>query len=78
MPDVARAVGVDVYKRQVDGMVHVSELSWNRIKNPSEVVKVGDEVDVFVLAFDPEKKKISLGYKMCIRDRALQKRILSG
>ena len=47
----------------VDGMVHVSELSWNRIKNPSEVVKVGDEVDVFVLAFDPEKKKISLGYK---------------
>ena len=47
----------------VDGMVHVSELSWNRIKNPSEVVKVGDEIDVFVLAFDPEKKKISLGYK---------------
>ena len=47
----------------VDGMVHVSELSWNRIKNPSEVVKVGDEVEVFVLAFDPEKKKISLGYK---------------
>ncbi len=47
----------------VDGMVHVSELSWNRIKNPSEVVKVGDEVDVFVLGFDPEKKKISLGYK---------------
>ena len=47
----------------VDGMVHVSELSWNRIKNPSEVVKVGDEVDVFVLSFDPEKKKISLGYK---------------
>ena len=47
----------------VDGMVHVSELSWNRIKNPSEVVKVGDEIDVYVIAFDPEKKKISLGYK---------------
>ena len=47
----------------VDGMVHVSELSWNRIKNPSEVVKVGDEIDVFVIALDPEKKKISLGYK---------------
>ena len=47
----------------VDGMVHVSELSWNRIKNPSEVVKVGDEIDVFVLALDPDKKKISLGYK---------------
>ncbi len=47
----------------VDGMVHVSELSWNRIKNPAEVVKVGDEIDVFVIGFDPEKKKISLGYK---------------
>ena len=44
-------------------MVHVSELSWNRIKNPSEVVKVGDEIDVFVIALDPEKRKISLGYK---------------
>ena len=41
----------------VDGMVHVSELSWNRIKNPSEVVKVGDEIDVFVIALDPEKKQ---------------------
>ncbi len=47
----------------VDGMVHVSELSWNRIKNPAEVVKVGDEIDVFVLSFDTEKHKISLGYK---------------
>ena len=47
----------------VDGMVHVSELSWNRIKNPSEVVKVGDEIDVYVIALDPEKRKISLGYK---------------
>ena len=47
----------------VDGMVHVSELSWNHIKNPSEVVKVGDEIDVYVISFDPEKRKISLGYK---------------
>ena len=47
----------------VDGMVHVSELSWNRVKNPAEVVKVGDEIEVFVISFDPEKKKISLGYK---------------
>ena len=47
----------------VDGMVHVSELSWNRIKTPAEVVKVGDEIDVYVISFDPEKKKISLGYK---------------
>ena len=47
----------------VDGMVHVSELSWNRIKTPAEVVKVGDEIDVYVISFDPEKRKISLGYK---------------
>ena len=47
----------------VDGMVHISELSWSRIKHPSEVVKVGDTVDVYVISFDPEKKKISLGMK---------------
>ena len=47
----------------VDGMVHVSELSWNRIKTPADVVKVGDEIDVYVISFDPEKHKISLGYK---------------
>ena len=47
----------------VDGMVHVSELSWNRIKTPAEVVKVGDEIDVYVISFDPAKRKISLGYK---------------
>ena len=47
----------------VDGMVHVSELSWNRIKTPADVVKVGDEIDVYVISFDTEKHKISLGYK---------------
>ena len=47
----------------VDGMVHVSELSWNRIKNPAEVGCVGDEIDVYVISFDAEKRKISLGYK---------------
>lgn len=47
----------------VDGMVHISELSWQRIKNPAEVVSVGDTVEVYVKALDPEKKKISLGYK---------------
>ena len=47
----------------VDGMVHISELSWSRIKHPSEVVKVGDTVDVYVISADPEKKKISLGMK---------------
>jgi 4-hydroxy-3-methylbut-2-enyl diphosphate reductase len=47
----------------VDGMVHISELSWARIKNPSEVVLVGDTVEVYVKAIDADKKKISLGYK---------------
>jgi len=47
----------------VDGMVHISELSWNRVKNPAEVVAVGDQIEVFVISYDPEKKKISLGYK---------------
>ena len=47
----------------VDGMVHISELSWARIKHPSEVVNVGDTVEVYVKAIDTEKRKISLGYK---------------
>ncbi len=47
----------------VDGMVHISELSWGRIKHPSEVVAVGDKVKVFVIGLDKENKKISLGYK---------------
>ena len=47
----------------IDGMVHVSELSWGRIHQPSEVVSVGDEIDVYVINFDREKRKISLGYK---------------
>lgn len=47
----------------VDGMVHISELSWSRIKHPSEVVSVGDTVEVYVISFDKEKRKISLGMK---------------
>ena len=47
----------------VDGMVHISELSWSRIKTPSEVVSVGDPIEVYVISFDPDKKKISLGVK---------------
>lgn len=47
----------------VDGMIHISELSWTRIKNPSEVVKVGDTVEVYVKGIDEEKGNISLGYK---------------
>ena len=47
----------------VDGMVHISEMSWSRIKHPSEVMNVGDTVTVFIKALDAEKRKISLGYR---------------
>ena len=47
----------------VDGMVHNSELSWKRIKHPSQVVSVGQVIDVFIKELDTEKRRISLGYK---------------
>lgn len=47
----------------VDGLVHISELSWSRIKHPSEVVNVGDNVEVYVKDLDTENQKVSLGYK---------------
>ncbi|MEG2597046.1 MAG: bifunctional 4-hydroxy-3-methylbut-2-enyl diphosphate reductase/30S ribosomal protein S1 [Oscillospiraceae bacterium] len=47
----------------VDGMIHITELSWTRIKSPDEVVHVGDMVEVYIKDIDAEKKKISLGYK---------------
>ena len=47
----------------IDGMVHISELSWSRIKHPSEVVNVGDVVEVNIKSLDEETKKISLGFK---------------
>ena len=47
----------------VDGMIHISELSWTRIKHPSEIVNVGDTVEVYIKALDKENKKISLGFK---------------
>ena len=47
----------------VDGLVHVSEMSWTKVKHPSELLKVGDRVEVTVLDFDTEKKRISLSMK---------------
>ncbi len=47
----------------IDGLVHVSELSWTRIKHPSEVVSVGDSIEVYIKDVDRETKKISLGHK---------------
>ena len=47
----------------IDGMVHISELSWKRLNHPSEVVKVGDVIEVYIKELDPENNRISLGYK---------------
>lgn len=55
--------GVFVDIGGVDGMVHISELSWSRIKNPAEVCAIGDTLEVYVISFDAEKRKISLGMK---------------
>ncbi len=47
----------------VDGLVHISELSWKRIDKPSDVVSVGDHIKVYVIDFDKEKNRVSLGFK---------------
>ena len=62
--------GVFVDIGGVDGMVHISELSWSRIKTPAEVCKVGDTMDVYVISFDPEKKKISLSIRALLAPAA--------
>ena len=56
----------------VDGMVHNSELSWKRIKHPSQVVSVGQVVQVYIKELDPEKRRISLGYKTAEMDTWVQ------
>lgn len=55
--------GVFVDVGGYDGLIHISELSWNRIKHPSEVMSVGDKINVKVLDFNREKGKLSLGYR---------------
>ena len=52
----------------IDGLVHISELSWNHVGHPSEVVKVGDEVEVEVLEVDLSRERISLGLKQTTED----------
>ncbi|MEK7670644.1 MAG: 30S ribosomal protein S1, partial [Bacteroidota bacterium] len=55
--------GVFVDLGGVDGLVHITDLSWGRINHPSEIVKLDQKINVVVLDFDQEKKRISLGYK---------------
>ena len=56
----------------VDGLLHITDMSWKRIKHPSEVVGVGDEVDVKVLKFDRERNRVSLGLKQLGEDPWIQ------
>jgi small subunit ribosomal protein S1 len=47
----------------IDGLLHITDMAWKRVKHPSEVVKVGDEIDVRILKFDRERQRVSLGLK---------------
>jgi len=47
----------------IDGLVHISELSWERVKHPSDILNVGDKINVFIISMDKEKNKVSLGFK---------------
>jgi len=57
----------------IDGLVHISELSWNHVKHPSEVVSINQEVDVEILDIDYEKQRLSLGLKQTQKDPWLEK-----
>lgn len=52
----------------VDGLLHITDMAWKRIKHPSEIVNVGDEIDVKILKFDRERNRVSLGYKQLGED----------
>ncbi|WP_251277244.1 S1 RNA-binding domain-containing protein, partial [Enterobacter hormaechei] len=45
----------------IDGLLHITDMAWKRVRHPSEVVNVGDELDVRVLKFDRERNRVSLG-----------------
>ncbi|SIT08724.1 SSU ribosomal protein S1P [Neptunomonas antarctica] len=52
----------------VDGLLHITDIAWKRVKHPSEVLTVGDEIDVKVLKYDPERTRVSLGIKQLMAD----------
>ena len=52
----------------IDGLLHITDISWKRIKHPSEILNVGDEIDVKVLRYDQERKRVSLGMKQLASD----------
>jgi small subunit ribosomal protein S1 len=52
----------------IDGLLHITDMSWGRVTHPSEVVRVGDEIDVIVLKYDPGTERVSLGHKQLVAD----------
>ncbi|PWT89079.1 MAG: 30S ribosomal protein S1 [Acidobacteria bacterium] len=52
----------------LDGLIHITDMSWGRINHPNELFNVGDQVEVMVLSYDPENNRVSLGYKQCQAD----------
>jgi small subunit ribosomal protein S1 len=52
----------------IDGLLHITDMGWGRVTHPSEVVKVGDEIDVIVLKYDPATERVSLGHKQLVPD----------
>src|SRR6187397_1767608 len=52
----------------IDGLLHITDMSWGRVTHPSEVVKVADEIDVIVLKYDPATERVSLGHKQLVAD----------
>ncbi len=52
----------------IDGLLHITDIAWKRVKHPSEVLNVGDEIDVKVLKYDAERKRVSLGLKQLQED----------
>ena len=60
--------GVFVDLGGIDGLLHITDMAWKRVKHPSEIVNVGDEIDVKVLKFDRERNRVSLGLKQLGQD----------
>jgi small subunit ribosomal protein S1 len=60
--------GVFVDLGGIDGLLHITDMAWKRVKHPSEIVNVGDEIDVKVLKFDRERNRVSLGIKQLGQD----------
>lgn len=60
--------GAFVNLGDVDGLIHVSDISWNRIKKPSDILSVGDEVEVIILKLNRERNRISLGLKQLTKN----------